>query len=106
MYRSGAKSPCKHYLKACCKVKAPLRSSDEEPPMKSRGCGYLNPKGVHFSITGHKDQEAQFGEFPWMVAVMNVVLDENYDEPINFYLSGGSLIHPKVVMTAAHRLNG
>ena len=34
------------------------------------GCGWRNPDGVGFKITGAKDGEASFAEFPWMVAVL------------------------------------
>ena len=42
----------------------------------------------------------QFGEFPWMAAVLR---KENIGEKsLNLYLCGGSLIEPNVILTAAH----
>lgn len=35
-----------------------------------RGCGQRNPDGVGFRIKGNADNEAAFGEFPWMVAIL------------------------------------
>ena len=57
----------------------------------SQFCGYRNQHGIGFEFT-QNSQVSQFGEFPWMVA-----LTEN-----NKYICGGSLIHPHVVLTAAH----
>lgn len=56
------------------------------------GCGYRNINGIDFSLTGNTN-EAGFGEFPWMVAI----LTKNVK-----CLCGGSLIHPQVVLTGAH----
>jgi len=69
-------------------------------PSKPKGCGSRNPKGVSFQITGAKDNEAEFGEFPWMVALLRV--EGNTDK----YQCGGALIHPQVVLTSAHCVTG
>lgn len=47
------------------------------------------------------DGEAQFGEFPWMVALLREEIGKN-GQKINVYQCGGSLIHHQVVLTAAH----
>lgn len=64
------------------------------------GCGFRNPDGVGFRITGNSDGEAEYGEFPWMVAILKE--EKALDQVINVYQCGGSLIHPRVVLTAAH----
>uniref|UniRef100_A0AAG5DIW8 Peptidase S1 domain-containing protein n=2 Tax=Anopheles atroparvus TaxID=41427 RepID=A0AAG5DIW8_ANOAO len=70
------------------------------PPPPSR-CGKRNADGIGFRITGSKNSEAEYGEFPWMVAVLKSekVLDQLRE---NVYQCGGSLIHPSVVLTGAH----
>lgn len=44
-----------------------------------------------------KDSESRFGEFPWMMSIQN----RQYK-----YLCGGSLIHPKVVLTYTNHVKG
>jgi len=60
-------------------------------------CGHWNSAGVGLGITGLSNDDAQFGEFPWVMAIL--ILEANKSKT---YLCGGSLIHPKVVLTAAH----
>ncbi|XP_059056437.1 phenoloxidase-activating factor 2 [Achroia grisella] len=103
--------PCPSYMDTCCL--SPDRLPPEEPitpppPPKEEqkvGCGWRNKNGVGFRITGDKDGEAKFGEFPWMVAILKIepVNDKDPEgQKLNVYVGGGSLIHPQVVLTAAH----
>ncbi|XP_067000978.2 phenoloxidase-activating factor 2 isoform X2 [Anabrus simplex] len=93
--------PCDDYLDVCCQK--PDKNTDrvKPTPNKRLGCGERHPEGVGFRITGDEDNEAQFGEFPWMVAVLRNLGDKN-----NIYQCGGALIHPQVVLTAAHCVVG
>lgn len=90
------------YLEVCCEIqnKTTTPIIPIVPPIQHEGCGYRNPDGVGFRIIGDKDNEAQFGEFPWMVAILRE--EETPDETLNLYECGGALIAPDVVITAAH----
>ena len=94
--------PC-DYLSICCEPKdrAPGPPTPK-PPAEREGCGKRNPKGVGFRITGAKDHEAQFGEFPWMVALLREESIEGNPKKLLIYQCGAALIHPQVVLTSAH----
>ncbi|XP_044254920.1 phenoloxidase-activating factor 2-like [Tribolium madens] len=83
------KSECSHYLLKCCDDEDPKEPFFPETEIK-QGCGYSNPN----SRTNPTDGSAEFGEFPWVVAILSN----------DSYICSGSLIHPQVVMTAAHCL--
>ncbi|XP_041968414.1 phenoloxidase-activating factor 2-like [Aricia agestis] len=71
-----------------------------EPP---KFCGISDPGDCAMKYNGKdKDIFAGFGDFPWMVALLNRT-DET--EWVNTdYIGGGSIIHPSVVITAAHKV--
>jgi secreted trypsin-like serine protease len=52
----------------------------------------------------NKTRYAQYAEFPWMVAVMHIRFISGKNE--EKYKGGGSLIHPKIVLTAASNIAG
>lgn len=68
-----------------------------------QSCGTRQRNGVGFQIEP-RDSEAQFGEFPWMVAILKEQSIGNLH--VFVYGCGGSLIHPKVVLTGGHCMNG
>lgn len=53
-----------------------------------------------------QDHEAQYGEFPWMVAVLKPTVSKTTGKLNDVYVCGGSLVHPQVVLTAAHCVVG
>ncbi|XP_048003786.1 phenoloxidase-activating factor 2-like [Leguminivora glycinivorella] len=91
------KDDCQESVERCCKVPhtgpAPTPPPTPAPPV---GCGHRNRKGIDFNVIGGSGAEAQFGEFPWVVALMGP----------QGYIGVGSLIHPQVVITAAHVVAG
>ncbi|ROT73786.1 serine proteinase 1 [Penaeus vannamei] len=65
-------------------------------------CGQRNEVGVGANFQGFNDSQAQFGEFPWMAAVLTRGVSGTGGIPV--YVCGASLIHPRVVLTAAHNV--
>ncbi|XP_061515729.1 phenoloxidase-activating factor 2 [Anopheles gambiae] len=81
-----------------------LKAATNRPPTASatgpQTCGVRNSNGVQFRITDNNDGESEYGEFPWMAAILEE--QKALDQIINTYMCGGSLIHPSVILTAAH----
>ncbi|CAL8125406.1 unnamed protein product [Orchesella dallaii] len=117
---------CPHYFDVCCPIKnikepkpeskpnpdnATTTEKPQPPPPKDSSeyehttCGKRNENGVGFKVTGATEGEAQFGEFPWTAAIIQLEANED-NVTINKYIGGGSLIHPQVVMTVAHGVLG
>lgn len=102
---TNEETECPNYLDSCCEkgnvIEEPPVTATKSPPVNNQySCGQRNPDGLGFRITGNKDGESEYGEFPWMVAVLRE--DKVMDSVLNVYECGGSLIAPNVVLTAAH----
>ncbi|XP_064553621.1 phenoloxidase-activating factor 2-like [Drosophila montana] len=89
------------WSEVCCSLAD--KRSIREKEYTTRGCGYSNPKGVRITIENADDNNSQFGQFPWMVAILN----KNCSSSQCAYevLGGGSLVAPNVVVTVAHIFN-
>lgn len=59
-------------------------------------CGDTNSKGVYMNIVSRNAEHANFGEFPWIVGVFR---------KSNVFLTGGSLIASRVVLSTAMEVN-
>ncbi|CAF4941193.1 unnamed protein product [Pieris macdunnoughi] len=94
-----------HYLKICCPTSRLITTETVTPspiPKKMPGCGWSNPGGYTFRDSSNT--HAEFGEFPWMVALMRKVSQNQGWDPKD-YVGGGTLIHHSVVMTVAYTRN-
>ncbi|XP_011190228.2 phenoloxidase-activating factor 2 [Zeugodacus cucurbitae] len=90
-------SPCT-YLELCCDVSSKLQQPKEDDVPQRNACGYRNSNGISFKITGAKNNESEFAEFPWIVAIFTKSANKKD------YKCGGSILAPNVVLTAAHCL--
>jgi len=101
---------CPGSTEVCCRAPTLTPNPEIIAPIQAGSkyistCGVRNGDGLNVRITNFKDNEAQYGEFPWMVAVLKPT--PSATGKINdVYQCGGSLIHPMVVLTAAHCVVG
>merc|ERR1711910_44394 len=100
---SPEESKCPGFLDVCC------RDPDFVPPPPppvakySPKCGQRHKNGLGVRIqNGFSDNEAQFGEWPHMCAVLVEEEVAGETSKVNLFQCGGSLVAPGVVLTAAH----
>lgn len=93
---------CRHHGEVCC-IQRPIYSSVSERSGNSYlryTCGRKDKYRENFDERISGDNKAAYGEFPWMVTMH--MEEKNNNSTILRYICGGSLIHPSVVITAAH----
>ncbi|CAG9863828.1 unnamed protein product [Phyllotreta striolata] len=90
--------PCGNAFLSCCKLEFVTNQRFSPNKPASSSCGHRRPDGIGLRITGTQN-EAQFAEFPWMVSII-----KSGWSPVSNPrpACGGSLIHPRAVVTAAH----
>ncbi|CAO1317306.1 unnamed protein product [Diamesa tonsa] len=94
-------------LQMCCenfnKSEKLTEQTTEKPTIMTvtETCGTRNDEGFLYTLRNNMDI-AQFGEFPWQVALTQKEMDG--DEMRCTYIGGGSLIHKSFVLTAATKV--
>lgn len=96
-------------LETCCKKNIIIPPPSEEISQifsAPETCGFRNAKGLGGLAVSlqNKTLYAQYAEFPWMMAIL--VERTVGDKKVPVFQCGGSLIHPKVVLTSAHNIAG
>lgn len=93
---------CSHHLEVCCSEKDIIDERPNEAQKRTfQDCGRRNVNGVGFRVVDAVPWGTQFGEFPWMVGLLEVK-GQQHGKLDKWYFCGGSLIEPNVVVTAAH----
>ncbi|KAM8716518.1 hypothetical protein ACLKA7_003400 [Drosophila subpalustris] len=92
-----------NYNQICCHTSDKIEKRPK-PEVLSRmqDCGIRHVNGVELAIEGERNLEANFGEFPWMIGILEKETSLVLSLLINY--GGGSLLAPNVVLTAAHKV--
>lgn len=97
-------------VQVCCEVlvgeEIPVEESSSPSPAEPPPEGSCGVRGVSLNPTWVRifsdEKFTQFGEFPWMLALLRREEAEDGGAQVNLFRCGASLIHPQVALTAAH----
>ncbi|KAH8412308.1 hypothetical protein KR009_001147 [Drosophila setifemur] len=81
-----------HYMEKCCNINDTLATPGSPPESINLPCGGRQDLWYYLRPLGYKQQEAKFGEFPWLVAIFRG----------DIYLCSGVLVTPLAVLATAH----
>lgn len=77
--------------------------NDNPPPIQDMlQCGLRNENGIQMKTEGAQKGEAEYGEFPWMVAILTE--EFSADTLLRRLIGGGSILAPNIVLTAGHKV--
>ncbi|XP_053680635.1 inactive CLIP domain-containing serine protease A8-like [Anopheles nili] len=92
-------SECDDPLQVCCDIDTSRKNLTSEAVSIEPACGIRNSMGLVYNVESNLTY-AKYGEFPWTVAIFALVVEPNQ---VRLELAGGgSLIHPKFVLTSAY----
>uniref|UniRef100_A0A182LSK4 Peptidase S1 domain-containing protein n=1 Tax=Anopheles culicifacies TaxID=139723 RepID=A0A182LSK4_9DIPT len=96
---------CGDFMKICCAgssiINATATETNDAVPQVAQECGIPNSQGLVYNVESNLTY-AKYAEFPWTVVIYQITFSSNDIELI--HVGGGTLIHPKFVVTAAHTL--
>lgn len=86
-----------------CAPKSDTSTPSPNQLSQHSACGFQNVNSVGYGLNDTSAKQSEFGEFPWTAAVLKKA--HTHEKEAFVLQCGASLIHPSVVLTAAHCAN-